>query len=112
MAVLFSGGFGFFLSPAGFTWLANPAIFIAWITFNKKTYASLITSAIAAALSVSFLFFHRIIATESGDFNKIISYKLGYWLWMASLVLMLIDNVIIYFLEKPNSIQFKVIERS
>jgi hypothetical protein len=100
LAVLFSGSFGFFFSAAGLTWLANPFILAAWIFFNKRYYTSLITSAIAAVLSVSFLFFHQIIDTENGTFDQITNYRLGYWLWMASLVTMLFGNLIIYFLEK------------
>jgi len=110
-AVLVSGFFGVFICPAGFTWLANPSILTSWITFNKKPVMSLITGLIAVILSVSFLFFRRIVANEGGSYSTIISYKLGYWLWTASSSIMLIGNTIFYFCEKRDP-GIKVIDRS
>ena len=99
-AALFSGTFGFFSSPAGFTWLANPAVLFSWIYLNKKTRQSLIASIIAVALCISFLFFKRIMVDEAGNYGQIISYKSGYWLWMSSMVVMLIGNLTLHLLKK------------
>ncbi|HAL82468.1 MAG TPA: hypothetical protein DCO83_09725, partial [Mucilaginibacter sp.] len=37
---------------------------------------------------------------EGGFYSEIISYKIGYWLWLASSLTMLIGNTITYF-SKP-----------
>jgi len=97
IAVLLSGSFGFFLCPAAFTWLANPAILISWISFNKNQKKSLITSLIAVCVSISFLFFDKIIINEAGTYGQIVGYRIGYWLWLTSLTLMLLGNLIVYF---------------
>jgi hypothetical protein len=97
--ILITGCFGFFASPAGFIWLANPAMFISWRYLNKKPTQSLIASLIAVFLSVSFLFFTKVIGNEGGYYSPIIGYKLGYWLWMSSSVTMLIGNLILFLLK-------------
>jgi len=104
IAVLFSGGLGFFLSMAGFTWVASPALFISWAALKNKPDTSPIFSAIATALSGSFRFFHTIVADESGGLTKITAYKCGYWLWLSSCIAMLTGSVIVYVLEDAKTI--------
>jgi hypothetical protein len=96
LAALFSGALGFFLSPAGFSWLANPLIIISWATTNRKIKLSLISSIVAFLMALSFMFFDKIIANEGGSFEKIVSYKLGYWLWLSGIGVMVIRNLIFY----------------
>jgi hypothetical protein len=98
IAVLLSGSLGFFLSPGGFTWLANPFIIISWINKNRKK--SLIYSTLAFTLSLSFLFFNKIIDNESGDYNQITGYRLGYWLWLSSIAVAAVGNLILFVLER------------
>lgn len=92
LAALIVGGLGFSLSPAGFSWLANLALFISWISVKKNFKASIISSLIAAVFAVSFLFFHDIVSDEAGNSYVIVSYKLGYGLWLSSTCVMLIGN--------------------
>ena len=100
LAVFISGVLGFYLSWAGSTWLANPLLIVSWITINRKPKLSWITSALAAILSLSFLLFNQIMDNEGGFYSQIMSYKLGYWLWVASSLSMLIGNSFLYF-SKP-----------
>lgn len=95
--VLILGAFGFFASPAGVTWLANPCILASWILFKKFPKRSFILSLIAIAFSVSFLLFSRVVKDESGDFKQITAYKTGYWLWLSSMAVMAIGNLILFF---------------
>ena len=88
------GGLGFFLSPAGLTWLANPLVIAAWV--NNKLQRSLIYSLLALLLSVSFLFFNKVVIDEAGLYSKIIGYKLGYWLWLASMAVMAVGNIFLF----------------
>src|SRR5206468_170858 len=61
LAAYFAGTIGFFLSWAGSTWLANPLLLTSWITINRNPKLSWTTSFLAVTLSLSFLFFNRII---------------------------------------------------
>ena len=96
-AILLSGCIGFFLCPAGYTWLANPALFASWIFFNKSLKATIIFSWLAFGLAVSFLFFREVIANEGGSYSPITNHKIGFWIWLLSMFLMAINTTIRYF---------------
>lgn len=81
-ASLASGG-------AGFSWIANPLLFVAWFTLRKNLKASMFVSVVAALLCLSFLLFDSIADNGGEQKHRIISYKPGYWLWAASSISML-----------------------
>lgn len=93
LAVLFSGIFGFFLCGACMTWIANPLLLVAWITFYTAKRISLVLNSLAVMIGLSFLMFDEIIATEAGHYRKITGYALGYWLWLLSMVTLLLGNI-------------------
>jgi hypothetical protein len=43
---------------------------------------------------LSFLLVDEIITNEAGTKSKVVSYELGYWLWLLSSFIMLIGNSI------------------
>jgi len=86
------GPLGFYLSLAGATWLANPLLITSWIKVSKEPKLSFWTSLLAATISLSFLLFKNVMDNENGDLREIVSYSLGYWLWLASCLSMLIGN--------------------
>ena len=101
LAVLLTGWMGVFTGTAStFPWLANPAIALGWIRIFKHEKESLIESIVAAALCFSFLFFDEIINDEGGHYSKITGYKIGYWAWAGSAILLLTGNVICAYLRK------------
>jgi hypothetical protein len=69
---------------ATFSWLANPALIIAWLTYKESKTTSLVFTILSLALMLSFLMFDKVIDNEAGHYNKIISYRSGYWLWLCS----------------------------
>ena len=87
-AALLSGG-------AGISWLANPLLFASWILLRKNLKLSMFLSVAAALLSLSFLLFDTVIANEAGQKHQIIAYKLGYWLWMGSNLVMLLGTFVL-----------------
>jgi glycerol-3-phosphate acyltransferase PlsY len=89
-AALFSGG-------AGLTWLANPLLFAAWLTLNKKLKTSMLLSVFAALISLSFLLFDAVLDNESNQMHPVISYRPGYWLWTASALVMLAGTFVLMF---------------
>ncbi|UOE50229.1 hypothetical protein MTO98_03980 [Mucilaginibacter sp. SMC90] len=100
---LIVGPLGLCFGGAGFSWLANPFLFIAWFSFRKKPLNAVITSVISVALMLSFLFFKQIISDEAGNYSAIVGYKLGYWLWVLSGGIMLVGSILILYRPEGNN---------
>jgi len=83
-------------------WLANPFLFLSWISFEKYKKASLLLSILATITGLSFLSFDQIMTTEAGHYSNIIEYKLGYWLWISSMVIILLGNILRQVNERTN----------
>lgn len=68
-------------------WLANPALLLAWIftLSRKRRVEAVICSLAALGLALSFLSVKEMDRDEAGHHAKIISYGLGYWLWIGSI---------------------------
>jgi hypothetical protein len=93
-----------------FIWLANPlAIWSAYHFVKLTTPASVANqkikykiigfSIIAAALALSFSLWKEVLASESGQKGKILSFDLGYWLWVSS-ISVLAFSISLYFLVR------------
>jgi hypothetical protein len=91
--VLLIGIIGVFVGGACLSWLANPFILVSWIIFKDIKY-SFIFSLLAVISSGSFLLFNQVIVDEAGNYAEITSYKIGYWLWFSSMIIMLIGNIV------------------
>jgi hypothetical protein len=83
----------FMLHIQAFPWLANPLILASWILFKKKPKTALILNCITFILMLSFLLVDEIIDNEGGSKAIIISYNLGYWLWLLSSFTLLLGNL-------------------
>ena len=81
------------------TWIANPILLTSWMLFKRKPKLSLITSLLASAISLSFLFFDQVIADEAGHYEKITGYKQGYWLWVASSIVIVMGNLALKYMK-------------
>jgi hypothetical protein len=79
MLLLF-GWLGIVTTGWGIVWLANPLLFISWISFYRGKKKALPFSIMAAVLAASFLFF------KAKNKNTIIILGAGYWLWLASCI--------------------------
>ncbi|MEO8532223.1 MAG: hypothetical protein ABI441_00665 [Flavobacterium sp.] len=75
-------------------WFANPLAFFAMILFainyRITKILSLFLSLLSLVLAVSFFFWKEILAAESGSMAKIISFGLGYYLWVLSILILTI----------------------
>jgi len=97
LSTFFYGIFGLFTGGVALTWLANPILFASWIIMfvnNKSIKLPLIGGLISTMLSISFLLFDKIMHDEAGNYVDIISYKSGYWIWVTSILIVLIGNII------------------
>ncbi len=96
---LIMGALTFFGGGVYFTWLANPALWFAWIRF-KKPIISFYASLLAVLFSWSFLLFSSLPGIgECGSFlepqscdSVIREVKSGYYFWLGSAVTLLAVN--------------------
>lgn len=102
------GWLGTLSTGAGISWLANPLLIIAWITFYKEKKIALPLSLGAVVMAASFLFFKTIITDEAGHEHAIISYCAGYWLWLSSCIVCF-AGVLIHSIMKKSEGVSKVI---
>jgi hypothetical protein len=100
IAILITGLLGFFTSLSTLTWFANPALWLSWAYCIKKPKSSLRTSAVAVFIALLFLACKKIAVDEAGNTATIINYRIGYWLWLLSMLVMLAGNL--YLKIKPN----------
>ena len=67
-------------------WLANPLIIVSWVSLFKMEKISFWTSLASIAFALSFLFVDEIMSSEAPTYSKVTEIKLGYWLWVSSMV--------------------------
>ena len=73
-------------------WLANPALLGAWISvWSRRTRPlALLCSLAALGFALTFLGQKEMDVDEAGNHAKIISYGAGYWVWIASIGVMIL----------------------
>ena len=96
-AALLVGWMGLYSLGASLSWLANPAIWLAWMYLKRKPKRALGFAIAATLLAASFLLFDEVVTNEAGHMGRIISYKAGYWLWLSSMVFMLGGSIVVLF---------------
>lgn len=92
VAFLF-GILGIFVGGAYITWFANPFLILSWLFIGKRPWVSLILSSFSLVIAFSFLIYDEIMINEAGHYGEIIGYALGYWLWIASIAIMLLGSL-------------------
>jgi len=81
-------------------WLANPLCLCAIIMLQRNDRKAIVLSCIALLLAISFSFWTEILGSESGSLAKILSLELGYFLWVASIVILTIGTFFFFIIEK------------
>ncbi|MBC7398501.1 MAG: hypothetical protein H7289_01055 [Mucilaginibacter sp.] len=94
------GAIGGIMSTAGLTWYANPLIWAAWSLLKKKPKSAMVFSLLATLLSASFLLATRISDVQADVTTYITEYRIGYWLWLASMGTMLVGSLITHLLSR------------
>ncbi|MCP3411656.1 hypothetical protein [Bradyrhizobium sp. CCGB01] len=91
--LLVLGGFSVFGDvPSLLIWLANPILAVAWVLYLlDRRRAALISAVTAFGLTLCFVWVKSVLGpgpegVNVADFEMrpIISYGIGYWLWVAS----------------------------
>jgi hypothetical protein len=62
------------------------------IFFAGRNKIALVLGIVASVLMLAFLFRHKIIAAEAGNYKKIVGYGAGYWLWLTSAGLVIVSG--------------------
>ncbi len=75
-----------------FSWLANPAYFIAIISKNTKT--TIIFSSLALVFSLSFLTKEKLVVSEAPTYEAIVAYGPGYFLWVLAFFTLLLGEML------------------
>lgn len=74
--------------PGSMAWFANPLAFVAWITILiGRRIPAVVLSIAALAFAAAFMLARTIVTNEGGIANPVTGLRLGYWLWLASLVI-------------------------
>jgi len=91
----------FFADPKFWPWLANPLLFATWflVILNRNKFSFLI-SFLAVMFAASFLFCHEFYVNEAGDIVPITKFRIGYWFWLLSCIVIWIEEVIPYLRKK------------
>ncbi len=78
------------------SWFANPFLIYSWIHI-KNNERSTILSLFSLLLACLFMIYKKVGSSE------IVSYELGYWLWLLSICVTCFGNLVIGFkLKKDN----------
>jgi hypothetical protein len=93
-------------------WLANPILAVAWILYLRdRRWAALMSAITALGLTLCFVWVKSVLGpgpegVNVADFEMrtIISYGIGYWLWVASAAAMVAGIV------TGNSVSYIVVE--
>jgi hypothetical protein len=69
-------------------WLANPIFIIALFIYAKSKKGSVLFSLLASLISLSFIYWHEILAAENGRLAQISSLEIGYWFWLSAMIIL------------------------
>ncbi|PTQ98049.1 hypothetical protein C8P68_103208 [Mucilaginibacter yixingensis] len=96
ITVFLFGAFGFIMiCKAYISWFANPVLLWSWYMLRKDQGKALTLSLIAPVLAITFLFCDEIFANEGGSTTPITAVGIGYWLWLGSMMVMLVGNILL-----------------
>lgn len=84
-----------------FEWYANPLLLASWVLalLGKRT-AVVAASVAALVLALSFLLHGRMIVSEAPTYSEIISHSSGYWMWLASIAVMVGVSCLSHVLDR------------
>lgn len=87
--LLLTGWASFIYGFIGFCWLANPLLFVTWFSIQRNPRLALFTSSASFLFAFFFLLVSSVVVNENNGSETIVARKAGYWLWLASHLVML-----------------------
>jgi hypothetical protein len=108
--ILFFGALGLPGSFANLTWIANPILFLSWVTrATQQKVQACVYSFTALIIAMSFLLDRTVVTNEGGIPFPITGYKIGYWIWLTSMAAICLSSLINLMLHKELSQDKKLI---
>ena len=92
--LLFGWFAALFMGSTYSAWFANPFFITAIFTNKKVPVLSLIFSVIALSIALTFLKGGTVLLNEAGHEGYITKLHVGYWLWVSSMVIMIIAALV------------------
>ena len=84
--------------PETFVWSANFWYLLSlFFTKNKKYKEAIIFSIIATLISISFMLWKEVLWSESGSTASILSLEIGYFLWVISMIILLVNSILLFY---------------
>ncbi|MFM7055410.1 MAG: hypothetical protein ACKO2P_00665 [Planctomycetota bacterium] len=84
-------------------WLANPTIAVAWVCgLTRFRWLTLVLSALALLLALSFLFQRDILINEAGHRGPVTAIGQGYRIWLLSMAFLALWTVVDQVLHPQN----------
>lgn len=80
-------------------WFANPLYIFSLSLFIGSNRSSVLAATAAAGIALSFIAWNRILVAENGRTASIVALSTGYWLWVSSLLILMIGSI--WYFRKP-----------
>lgn len=74
-------------------WLANPLYIFALSLFRGSNRSSILVATAATVIALSFIGWNDILVAENGRKAAIVGLSAGYWLWVSSLLILMIGSI-------------------
>lgn len=97
--LLFGWAGAIFVGNPYYAWFANPFFITAIFTNRKVPVLSLIFSVLAVVIALTFLKGGPVLLNEAGHMGYITKLQIGYWLWLASMVVLVAASVVAIMLR-------------
>lgn len=88
---------------AGISWFANILLVSSWILMLVNSKHTTLINFLSILLCLVFLVERKVMRDEAGHFEKITTVKMGYWLWLASTVILLSGDLFLKFNKSGKS---------
>jgi len=94
------GWMGLIIGGANFAWLVNPLLAFLWFYPIKNNRILFSINVLALILALLPLFIREIAVDEAGTPRYINSFGPGYWLWILSIVVLLVGHPLNHLLKE------------
>ncbi len=88
------------------SWLANPFLIIAFVTFNFYPKVTILLSSVSTLFMLSFLLVKSVIVDEAGHYCEIKTYQAGYYLWQNRGISHFFVDLNLFFCKTLQSLYF------
>jgi hypothetical protein len=74
-------------------WLANPIALNSLLFSKKQPQIGILLGVLSFGIAISFTKWSEILVSENGRNAKILSLDISYWIWISSIILLILLNI-------------------